>query len=138
MAKVVLTDAYVSVNSVDLSDHVRSVEVTYNADEVEQTTMGDAGHNFLPGLGQQGIVVTFAQDFAASKVDVTLGPLVGAAAFAVEVRPTSASVGSTNPRYYGNCILSNYTPISGGVGDFHEAQATFAPGDGTGIVRATS
>lgn len=138
MAKIVLKDAYVSVNSVDLSDHVESVEVTYNADAGEATAMGDAAHNFLPALLNQGVSVTFRQDFAASKVDATLAPLVGAAAFAIEVRPTSGSVSTTNPKYSGNVILTDYAPIGGSVGDVLNAPVQFQPGDGTGIVRATA
>ena len=41
MATLVLTDASVNINSVNLSDHVTSVSVTYEADAVEDTNMGD-------------------------------------------------------------------------------------------------
>lgn len=138
MAKIVLTDAYVSVNSVDLSDHVQQVEVTFNADTEEGTAMGDAGHNFMPGLKDQGVSVTFFQDFASSKVDATLSALVGAAAFPIEVRAVNTTVSAVNPKYAGNVLLASYNPISGQVGGAHVIQANFVPGDGTGIARGTS
>ncbi len=138
MAKMVLTNAYISVNSVDLSDHIRAIEFDNNVDPVEQTTMGDAVHNFLAGLKNQTFTLTFAQDYASGEVDATLAPLVGAAAFVIEIRPVNTTVGATNPKWSGNVILTDYGALGGSVGDLHEAAATFQPGDGTGIVRATS
>ena len=41
MAKFVLTDASVTLNSVDLSDHVASVTLDITADEIVTTAMGD-------------------------------------------------------------------------------------------------
>ena len=41
MATRVLTDAFVSWAGVDLSDHVRSVTLTYSAELLDDTAMGD-------------------------------------------------------------------------------------------------
>lgn len=139
MAKIVLTDAHVTVNSVDLSAHVRSVEVDFGRDEVEQTTMGDAARNFLPGLATQRITVTFANDYASAKVDATISPLVSAGtSHTILVKPIDTTVSATNPSYSGTAYCTSFNPVSGGVGDLHEAQAVFVPGNGTGFVRATS
>jgi len=138
MAKFALTDASVVINSVDLSDHVQSVEIEYSADTVEVTAMSDAAHNYVPGLLVQSINCTFLQNFAASKVDATLAPLIGAAAFTVTVKPTSGAVSATNPSYSGSFILGDYQPIGGSVGGEATASATFMVGAAAGVTRATS
>jgi hypothetical protein len=128
MAVMHLSDAFVEINSVDLSDHVKSVELTYEAEALDDTVMGDDTRSNLAGLLNWGISVTFAQDYAASEVDATLFTLVGATAFTVTVRPDkSDGVGATNPNYSGSAILTSYPPVSGAVGDFHETTVTFAP-----------
>lgn len=117
MAEFVLTNAHLTVNSVDLSDHVRSVTVNYSAELQDTTAMGGDARGRLAGLKEWSVDVDFNQDYAASKVDATLFGLVGAAAFTIAVRPASSSVTATNPEYTGLALLESYTPISGSVGD---------------------
>ena len=50
MAKFVLTDASVTLNSVDLSDHVASVTLDITADEIMTTAMGDTFQSRTGGL----------------------------------------------------------------------------------------
>lgn len=116
MAKLVLTDAYVLVNVVNLSAYVKSVTVNYSAELQDSTTMGDTTRERLGGLKDWSVDLEMTQDFAASAVDVTLFSLVGAT-FAVEVRPTSAARSTTNPAYSGTGILESYPMISGSIGD---------------------
>jgi hypothetical protein len=136
MASFVLTDAYVLLNAVNLSDHVKSVKVNYQAETPENTAMAVTTKTRLPGLKDWSIDVEFNQDYAASNVDATLFPLVGAAAFAIEVRPTSAARSTTNPAYTGNALLPDYTPIQGKPGDVANASIKLV---GTGaLARQTS
>jgi hypothetical protein len=135
MAVAVVKTAYVYVVSTDLTAKVQDATLTVGTESVDSTAMTNGTRVYLPGLKTAQLEVTFLQDFSSS-VDALLGPLVGAAAFNVEVRPTNAGIGATNPRYYGNWILESYTPISGKVGEMAVAKATFKPaGD---ITRATS
>ncbi len=117
MAKFVLKSPQVTINAVDLSDHVESVTVNYSAEIKEQTSSSDATKTKLPGLLDWSMDVAFRQDFAAGSVDATLFPLVGAAAFAVTTRATSAAKAATNPSYEGNALLATYPPMGGKVGD---------------------
>src|SRR5882672_10659359 len=117
MASFVLTNAFCLLNTVDLSDHVREVKVTYKADTPENTAMSQTTKNRLPGLKDWEIDITFNQDFAAAKVDATLFPLVGAVAFAIEIRPDAGARSATNPAYTGNCLLGEYPPLGNKVGD---------------------
>jgi len=136
MGKFVLNDAYVSINGVDLSDHVRSVTLNYSAAEIDVTCMGDGSINRIAGLKDWSAEIEFAQDFAASEVDATLFSLVGAASFPVAIRPTSAAVSATNPEFQGNAILTSYPPISGAVGELATTTITLM-GDGD-LTRATA
>jgi hypothetical protein len=136
MATFVYTDASVTVNTVDLSDHVKSCTVNYEAEMLDDTVMGDTTRSNLAGLLNWSIDVEFLQDFAAAKVDATLFALIGSASFTVIVKPTSGSVSSTNPSFSGSVVLESYPPMSGAVGDLETASATFRSA-GT-LTRATS
>jgi hypothetical protein len=136
MASFVLTNAFCLLNSVNLSDHVRSVKVTYKADTPENTAMSQTTKNRLPGLKDWEMDIEFNQDFAASEVDVTLFPLVGAAAFAIEVRPDAGARSVTNPAYTGNCLLADYPALGNKVGEVAVSSIKLM-GSGT-LTRATS
>lgn len=140
MAKLVYTDALVTINSVDLSDHVRQVTLTYEAEMLDDTAMGTSGtRSMIPGLKNWTLTVEFYQDFASGSVDATLFPLVGAAAFPIILRPVKASsVSATNPNYTGNAVLESYPPLAGEVGAIAMAQAQFRAGGGSALTRATS
>jgi hypothetical protein len=137
--KYVLTDALVSLNGVDLSDHVKSVTITGESDEIDTTAMGTSGsREFLAGLKTWSAQVEFQQDHAAGEVDATLFPLwANGTVFACIFRPdNSDGVGATNPNFTGNAILTSYNPIAGSVGEYSQVTV---PIRGTGALsRATS
>lgn len=124
MATFVLTDAFVSVGGVDLSDHVRQVTLNVSADQQENTAMGATFRSRQGGLKDWSVSLEFNQDFAAGEVDATLWPLLGTNA-AVVVRPTSAAVSATNPQYAGDVVVSQVNPISSGVGDLATTSITW-------------
>jgi hypothetical protein len=135
VAVFVLTDAAVTVNSVDLSDYVTSVTLNYEKDSVEVTAMGATGHKFTGGLQNISLDVTFNQDFAASQVAATLDALVGSTTTVV-VKPTSAAVSATNPSYtISDAFLAATQPVAGAVGDLASMSVTFTGGS---LVKATS
>lgn len=123
MATVVYDNASVTINSVDLSDHVKTCTIKYSADMQEDTAMGDTTHSKKGGLFDWSMDIEFYQDYAASKVDATLFSLVGST-FTVTVRPDAGSVSSTNPNFTGTGILSSYQPMGGSVGDLMMAPIT--------------
>ena len=136
MAKFVLTDADVTINAVNLSDHVESLTINYGAETPDMTSMQDITRRRLPGLIDWTVDVTFRSDFAAANVDDTLFPLVGAAATALTIRPTSAVVSATNPEFQGNVLVGTYNPLAGTVGDTSNSTVTLT-GDGT-LTRAVA
>lgn len=117
MGKLVLVDAFVTVNAVDLSDHLESVEIEYGARLQDVTSMADLTEIMLPGLLHWTITLNFRQDFSAAEPDETLFPLVGAAAFVTAVRATSAVASATNPEFLGTGVLESYNPLGQAVGE---------------------
>lgn len=117
MASFVLTNAYCLLNAVDLSDHVKQITVNFKADTPENTAMSQTTRNRLAGLKDWDVDIEFNQDFALAKVDATLFPLVGAAAFAIEFRPDAGARSTTNPGYTGNALLADYKILGNKVGD---------------------
>lgn len=117
MATLVLNDALVSINGVDLSDHVKSVSIEYSAEMVDDTAMGDDTKSSKGAMKNWSASVEFHQDYAAASVDATLFPLVGSTV-AVIFRPVkSTAVGATNPNYSGNGTIESYPPMGGAVGE---------------------
>lgn len=125
MAVFVLDNAYVMVNAVDLSDHVKQVRLSYNAELQDDTAMADTARSRIPGLLDVSCEVDFEQDFASGKVDATLFDLIGAAAFAVKVRADAGAIATTNPEFQFNAVLESYPPVSGAIGALAMATAVF-------------
>ena len=126
MARIVLTDAYVKLNNVDLSDHINSVEIAQSFDSVETTAFGDSGRTRTGGLEDSSITLSFHQDFASSSVDQTISPLVGGtAAFEIRAVGTATAVSATNPKWTGTVLVTEWNPLSGAVGELSTADVTW-------------
>jgi hypothetical protein len=138
MAKVILKDCYIVVNGTNFSDHISAVTVNLSKDDVETTSFSGGGRERMQGLKDDSFEITLQQDFDAASVDSVFYPLYDLGTeFEVEVRPTSSAVSATNPSYIGDCILMEYSPLDGKVGDLSETKVKI-PTQRTGITRATS
>lgn len=138
MGKLVLKNCTILVNSVDLSDHVSSVEVNWSKDEIDTTNFSGSGRERAAGLSDDNFVVNFQQDFSVGEVNSTLSPLYrNETEFLVKVKPTASAVSVNNPEYSATCIVLEYQPLTGKVGDLSETEVTF-PAQRTGIAEATS
>ena len=139
MAISILTDAYVVVNSVVLSDHANQVTITDTRDSVDVTAFGATNKAVAKGLGDATISVQFFQDFAAGKVHATLQPLIGSSSTVqIEIRPTSGARSATNPAAVMQGLLMNYNMLGGGVGEASTISADFVNGSQTGMTYPTS
>jgi hypothetical protein len=128
MATLVLTNAYISVGAVVLSDHANSVTLNYENDSIEITAFGDTGHKFTGGLQNNSCEIAFMQDFAASNVEATLYPLVGTTTTVI-VKPNGATTSATNPAYTLTATyLASHTPVAGAVGELAMTSVTFTGG----------
>tara|TARA_R110000787_G_scaffold104030_2_gene210742 strand:+ start:6743 stop:7159 length:417 start_codon:yes stop_codon:yes gene_type:complete len=127
VAKHILYDAEVVVNSVDLSDHVESVEFPAGLNSHPAAAMSDIQDYDLPGTQTVGpVVVNFYQDYAASKVYATLQPLwANRTTFTMTVKATTAGDSATNPKFSASFFLASAPFIGAARGDRHMVQATF-------------
>lgn len=127
--------AVVTINSVDLSDHITAASLEISYDDVDTTAFGDSTRTRIAGLGDATLSVTFNQDYAASEVDATLNGLVGSTT-AFELTPAAGSVSATNPKYSGTVLVTSYTPINAEVGSLATLSTSW-PVTGA-ITRATT
>ncbi len=140
MAKLVLRDCVITVDGTDFSSHVSSVTINLAKDEIDTTNFGGDGRERAHGLKDDSFELTFQQDFAANEVDSVLYPLWDdEEEFTVTVRPRvgTGSPAADNPQYSATCILLEYTPLAGDVGDLSTTDVTF-PAQRNGITRSTS
>jgi hypothetical protein len=113
-----------TVNSVDLSNHVTSVSLNRSFDELEVTAMGDSGHKFVKGLEASSITIDFLNDTATANVLQTLQAAWGTNV-TVTVKQTSAATSATNPLYTMTALVNNTTDINGAVGDLGTQSVTW-------------
>jgi len=122
---VFLNNAVVlTVNAVDLSDHVTAITINRNFDELEVTAMGDSGHKFVKGLEASSITIDFLNDTASSEVLQTLQGVWGTST-TITVKQTSAATSATNPLYTMTCLINGTTDVNGSVADLSMQSVTF-------------
>ncbi len=140
MAVFAATDFSIVYNSVELSAYVQSVDLKIDINDLDTTGMGTTNANFhtrIAGLKDWSGSIDFIQDFASGQVDATIGPdIMSGTTRTLTIKPTSAAIGATNPRYFGTILVKGYGPISGGVGDLAMGKVEFV-GAGA-LTRATT
>jgi hypothetical protein len=140
MAKQVLRNASIVVNSVDLSDHCSSVTLEDSAEEVDFTAFSSSAYReFGQGLKTATITAEFFQDYATGSVDATHYPLYNSGGtFNVVVKPENAATSSTNPSYTMVSRIYTYGAVAGAVGDANTVSVTYNNAGTAGITRGTS
>jgi len=123
MAVFMSNGVVLTVNAVDLSNHVTSCTINRSFDELEVTAMGDSGHKFVKGLEASSITIDFLNDTATSNVLQTLQAAWGTNV-TVTAKQTSAVTSATNPLYTMTCLVNNTTDINGAVGDLSTQSLT--------------
>lgn len=132
MAAFTYTDAYLSINSVDQSDYVKSVTLTVETNMLDSETMGDTWTEKTPGVKSGSLAVEFVDDMGDGLIDNDLFDIFGTVV-AFELRPTSSAVGASNPKWTGNVAISQL-PIGGSHGELATKSVTW-PTSGT-VTRA--
>ena len=124
MAVFLNNGVVLTVNAVDLSDHVTAVTINRTFDELEVTAMGDNGHRFVKGLEASSITIDFLNDTATGEVLQTLQAAWGTSVD-VTAKQTSEAVSAANPLYSMSCLINNTTDINGSVADIGMQSLTF-------------
>lgn len=120
MAKLVLTNVFLSINATSLHtlNVVQKAELNVEIADVETTNMGSGGaQEYLGGLMSGTLDIEFMQDLVASQVDAVIWPLfLARVPVAFVWRASTAAVSVSNPQYAG-LVLVNKWGINGGVGE---------------------
>lgn len=136
MAKHVLRDCVVTINSVTVTSYVASVTVESTRPVVDVTAMGATYMENILGIPDAKITMTLFNDYTLGTIDATLFPLsTSNTAFPVAVKVTSAAISTSNPEYQMSCLLPDYQPVAGDVGSANQTEVTFVNASSTGLVR---
>ena len=135
MAKLVLTNASISIAGTDLSTSITNITLETKYDIIETTTFGNTAKTRVAGLADNSISLDILQDFAASSVEATIYPLLGTVQTII-IQPVAGSATTTNPKYTVSALVADWTPLKGGVGQLATASVTW-PISGT-ITKAFS
>jgi hypothetical protein len=115
----------VKVNSVDLSDHVTSVSLNRNFDEIEISAMGDSSHKFTKGLEASSVTIDFLNDTAAASVLATLQAAWGTTVTVVLLQDKGSAVSATNPLYTMSVLVNGTQDVNGSVADIGVQSVTW-------------
>jgi hypothetical protein len=127
MAVFVFTDAFLTVNTINLSAYVTSISVNYEKDSVETTAMGATGHVMTGGLQNLSVTIELNNDQAAASVLETLYSAVGSGSNTLVIK--NATSGSPLPVFTcSNMFLAASTPVNGAVGELSKQSVTFTGG----------
>jgi hypothetical protein len=122
MAKQIIQNPVVILNSGTISANVAQATINLTADDIEVTNFTSTARERIGGLKDGTFSMDVHQDYAASAIDSIVFPLVGGTA-AIKVRPGgTAAIGTANPEYQFNVLVTEYNPIDSAVGDL----ATFS------------
>jgi hypothetical protein len=124
MAKYVVQNPVVVFAGGTISANVAQATIALEADDIEVTNF--AGNGFrerIGGLKTGTLSMELHQDFAIGAIDSTFFTNLGGTV-AVAIRPAggTAAVGSANPEYTFNVLVTEYAPLDSAVGDL----ATFS------------
>ena len=131
----VITNATVTIGSVDLSSSIRKVTLNTSRAELDTTTFGNTAKRRVAGLADNKVSIDFNQDFSASSVEASIYSLIGTTTTIV-IKPNGTTASATNPSYTFTALVTDWTPLDVQVGDLASATISW-PIDGA-ITKATS
>lgn len=137
MAIEVIDAAVITINSVDLSDHIEKCTLTITSDPQTYNAFGNSGWQSIAagGLKSGQLDLDFLQDYASNEVDATLNGIVGTIV-TFSVKPDSGATSATNPLYSGSVYIAEYKPIDASPNQVNRTAVSW-PTSGA-ITRATS
>ena len=113
MAKLVMTNANVTLGGTDISDYVAS----------ETTSFGVGAVQRVGGLQDNSVTLDIHQDYSA--IEGLVYPLIGSTTSLV-VKPNGTEVGTANPSYTTDSVLiTEWTPVNGAVGELSTISVTW-------------
>lgn len=134
---LVLTDAYISIDSNVIGENGNKLTGNFQIEDLDATTFGNGGaHARRGGLFDGSLDLTLFNNFDSGELDSIMWDLLmGRVPVDFEIRPTSGSVASSNPKYTGQLLVTKWSPITGDVGKLVQVDVSFPT---SGIVSRTT
>jgi len=104
----------VIVGTTTITDHVSTVSLTREIDQVEITAMSDNIQNMIGGVERPQLGLELYNDFAASSVNSLFEDALGTK-LNIKLIPVAGTVTATNPSYTMSCLISSWTPVNGAI-----------------------
>lgn len=138
MAKHIFIEPSVTLNAVDLTDHVESVTFTVTINGQPAHAVNDVEDYEMPGTRKvSDITLNMYQDFAASKVYATLNGLwTNRTSFNAVIKNNSGATSATNPQFTVSVFIRSFPVVSGTRGERHMTQLVLAPAGALAIATA--
>ena len=135
MAKLVLTNTSVTLNGTDVSSSVAAITLSTSAAEVPTSNFGSGGAvTRVSGLIDNSVTLSMHNDY--NSIDGLIFQLVGSTAVTMVVKAGTAAVSTANPSWTFSVLATNWSCVSGAVGELNTADVTW-PISGS-ITKATS
>ena len=118
---------YIGNSSVDISDHVESVEVQTGIGNVAVTAMTNTWEqNLINKIKRWSVRLNCFQDYDASEIYSALSAsLTTDTTFPIFVKATTAAVSATNPAFTGSVVYDgDFNVIGGAVGEAHKVSVS--------------
>jgi hypothetical protein len=144
VAIIVSTNAQISINGIDFSDHCLEVRVNDGQETREVTAMGDTSKRFRAGLGNASVEATFWNDVSSSgsgSIVQSLYALVNVAStgFPVLVRKVNTVRGPGNPEFSLTAVCDgDINLLDEKIGDVGQIKARFLPYSSFAMTTTTS
>ncbi len=123
----VLVSTSTATGTRDLSNRTMKVGLTRDGDEHDDTVMGMTAHSRVIGLEKWSFKMDVIQSFSTTDQGENTNSIFrelynlrssAQQKFLVNIRKTNGTARSaSNPEWEGLCVLKNYDPLNGAVGD---------------------
>lgn len=113
----------------DLTDQCKSVVVTKSREQLDASSFGASGRNYVGGLTNVTVTATLLMTYKATPGTwVDLHSLVGTTVY-VESRATSAAISATNPQFeVTGGYFESLDVLNGSLGELSEVEITITGG----------
>ena len=129
-----LSNPTVTVNSVALTGFATAATLERTNTAADTTVFGNTARVYSATIEDNSLTVTLFMTYGASEVYATLATLVGTATTVI-VKPTSSSVGPTNPNFtLTNTYLETLPVLNATLGEISSIDITFRGGTYTAAV----
>lgn len=130
----VLISTSTSAGTRDMSNRVTKLTLERDGDEHDDTVMGMTAHSRVIGLESWQFNMSMIQSFSTGDAGENTNSILrelytlskSGGKFLVTVRKHSTQLmGPGNPTWEGLCVLKNYNPLDGEVGDLMKTDVNF-------------